>query len=329
MKRPGFRFVFRILVTAGTLAWFFSTVRPESLLQKLTRVNGWMVALAFLINTLWLVPSVFRWRGIARLSGYRLPFWASVRTYVIGSFFNAFLPTGNGGDVVRGFLASREHGFPLGGILGTILVERIIGMLVSLGILIVAGFTLFSRAFVPRNVLVSASVLFICISAAGLVLASKKFRNAVKPLLEKGPFRPFHGGARNAARVIDACWENPRALGSAVLLSLANQIVPIVSGYVTSLAILDFKAPFYVFLVVMPLSFIAVLLPSIGGYGVREAGYILFFGWFGVQAEPAAVFGIIRLLFIWSFAFCGAGLYILDRRDEKKSGISSILKWMR
>jgi uncharacterized protein (TIRG00374 family) len=329
MKRLGYRFIFRILVTAGTLAWFFSAVRLESLLQKLSRVNWWIVALAFIINTLWMVPSVFRWRLIARSGGYRLPLWASVRHFVIGAFFNAFLPTGNGGDFVRGFLASREHGFPLGGILGTILVERIIGMMVTLCLVIIAGFTFFSRIVMPKDILVSATVLFASASAAGVLLASKKFRSIIKPVLQKVPFGPFRNGARDAAHVMGACRENPRTLGSAVLLTLANQFIPIVSSFVASLAIPDFNAPFYAFLLVMPLSFISVLLPSIGGYGVREAGYILFLGWFGVQAEPAAVFGIIRLLFLWLFAFAGAGLYIFERRDKRKNGILSNMKWMQ
>lgn len=328
MKRFETRLLFRVLVTAATLVWFFSTVRLGSLLDRLVGVRWGIVALAFLVNALWVIPSVIRWRGIARLSGYPLPLWASVRQYIIGTFFNAFLPTGNGGDVVRGFLASRASGFPLGGILGTILAERIIGMMVSLCLVLITGFTLFSGTFLPKDVLFSAVVLLVCMSAAGVALISKRFRNLVKTILRKAPFRLLRGGARNAAHVIDSCWKNPAALGSAVLLSLVNQFIPIVSAYMTAWAIPDFNASFYVFLMVIPLSFIAVLLPSIGGYGVREAGYILLFGGFGVQAEPAAVFGIIRLLFIWSFAFCGAGLYILGRRDERKLGIPSAMKLM-
>jgi len=329
MKRFEIRLLFRILVTLATLAWFFSSVRPGSLLARLAGVRWWVAVPAFLVNAGWIFPSALRWRGIARLSGYGLTFMASLRYRVIGSFFNVFLPTGNGGDIVRGFLASRELGYPLGGILGTVLVDRIIGMMVSLGILIVAGFVLFSRALLPGNVLVSAAVLFLCASAAVLVLASKKFRKAVKPLLEKSPLRSFHGGARNAARVVDACWENPRGLGTAVLLSLANQLITIASGYLTSLAIPDFNAPFYVFLLVMPLSFIAVLLPSIGGYGVREAGFVLFFGWFGVPAEPVVVFGIIRMLFLWLFALIGGCVFISGGRIRMKDIIPPDMKWIQ
>ena len=329
MKRPTLTLVFRILVTAAALIWFISAVRPASLLDRLAHVRWPVVALAFLVNAGWVVPSAFRWKGVARAAGYRLPFRAAVRLYVIGSFFGAFLPTGNGGDVVRGLLASRGYGFPVGGMLGTVLVERIIGVTVSLCLVLIAGLLHFTRPFMPRNVLVSAAVLLGCICAAGALLVSGRFRNLLKALLRKVPFRPFREGTTNAGRVMDACVRDPRALGSALLLSLANQCFPILSGFVASLAIPDFRAPLYAFLAVMPLSFVSVLLPSIGGYGVREAGYILFFGWFGVPAGPSAVFGIIRLLSQWLFALGGAVLYISGRRDETQRGVQTPMKWMK
>jgi uncharacterized protein (TIRG00374 family) len=329
MKHRPFRLFFRILVTTAALVWFFSAVRLESLLDRLSHVLWWVVALAFLVNSAWVVPCAIRWKGIARFCGYPLPFRASARYYVIGTFFNSFLPTGNGGDVVRGYLATREYGCPLGGIWGTILVERIIGMMVSLCLVIITGFTIFSGNFVPRNVLVSAAVLFACTAAAGVLLTSGKFRRFIRPVLKKLLFRPFLEGARDFSHVMESCRENPRAMGSAVLFTFANQFIHILSGFVMSLAILDFKAPFVAFLVVIPLSFISVLLPSIGGYGVRESGTLLFFGWFGVQKEPAAVFGILRLLFLWSFSLGGAVLYILDKHDKKKNGISSTFQWNR
>jgi len=329
MKRFQLRLALKILVTAAALAWFFSTARPGVLLDRLAGIRWWIIAPAFLVNTLWVVPSAFRWMGIARLGGFRLTFRASARYYVIGSFFNAFLPTGNGGDIVRGFLASRECGFPLGGIMGTVLVERLIGLFVSLSFVLITGFALVSGAVLPINVLVSAAILLACLTAAGAALKSRACRNLLKSILLKMRFRSFHDSARNAARVIDACWKNPAALGSAAALSFVNQLVPIVSGAMTAMAIPGFDAPFHAFLVVIPLSFITVLLPSIGGVGVREAGFILFFGWFGVSAESAAVFGIIRLLFTWAFAFAGAGLYILRRREERGISVPSILKSMQ
>jgi uncharacterized membrane protein YbhN (UPF0104 family) len=107
-------------------------------------------------------------------------------------------------------------------------------------------------------------------------------------------------------------------MGAAFLATFANQFIQIAGGYLLSSAIPNFSAPFSVFMVVIPLGFISVLLPSIGGYGVAESGTILFFGWFGVQKEPAAAFAICRLLIVWFFALAGAILFALDRQGKKK-----------
>jgi hypothetical protein len=309
----------KILLTAAALAWFFSAVPLPSLLDRLTGIRWRAVVSAFFVNSAWVVPCAFRWKGIARLCGYRLRLMDSVRYYIIGSFFNAFLPTGNGGDVVRGFRASREYGYSLGGMWGTILVERVLGLMVSLFLVVATGFILLSKTAMPRDVLVSAAALFAGMTAAGGFMLSREFRRLVRPVVQRIPLRPLREGARDAARVMEACRRNPRAMVSAVLWTLANQCIPVVSGFVLSFAIPDFKAPFAVFLLVVPLGFISMLLPSIGGYGVREAGTVLFFGWFGVGREPSAVFGIVRLLFLWIFSLIGGVLYIASRRDNGKT----------
>ncbi len=323
MTRSAVRLAFRILVTAGTLAWFIRGVQPVSLADRLSQVRWWIVFPAFLVNALWVGPSAMRWLGVARLSGHALRFRDSVRFYVIGSFFNTFLPTGNGGDVVRGVLASRRYGHPLGVMLGTILTERMIGMAVSLGFVLIGGLAFLSESLVPGNVLISAAALLLVLAAGAALLVSRKFRNLLKTGLRIVPLPAFHDGARQAVRVLDACRDNPRAMVAAVGWSAANQIAPIASSWLLSFAVPGLNAPISVFLVVMPLSFVSTLLPSIGGYGVREAGFILFLGWFGVPAGSAAVFGVIRLLFLWAFALLGAGLYISRGHGKERALVRS------
>jgi uncharacterized protein (TIRG00374 family) len=326
MTRSGARLALRILITAVTLVLFARGMHLQSLPERLGHVRWEIVVPAFLLNTAWIWPSALRWRGVARLSGVRLPFRDAVRFTVIGSFFNAFLPTGNGGDAVRGFLASRRLGHPLGAMLGTVLAERIIGMAVTLCFVVAGGLFFLTGTRVPANVPASAAFLLLCMAAGTALLASRKFRSLLKSALRIVPLPAFHDGARQAARVLDAFRGQLSALASAAGWSAANQAVPIVSSWMLSMAVPGLDAPFLAFCVVIPLSFVAALLPSIGGYGVREAGYILFLGWFGVQAGPAAVFGVIRLLFLWSFAFAGAVLYISGWHGKERTSIRSSLR---
>ncbi|MBN2201388.1 flippase-like domain-containing protein [bacterium] len=326
MKRPVVQIALRILVTALTLAWFIRGLHPESLPDRMAAVRWAMVIPAFLVNSLWVLPSAMRWRGIAALAGYHLRFRDAVRFFLVGSFFNAFLPTGHGGDVVRGVLASRKTGHPAGGMLGTILAERLIGMAVSASFVAFGGLAFRADSRVPPNVWFSAAVLLCGMAAAAALLVSRRFRSVLKSGLRIVPSAAFHDGARQAGRVLDACRRKPGALAGAVGWSAANQLVPILSGWMLTFAIPGLETPFRAFMVVMPLSFVSVLLPSIGGYGVREAGFILFLGWFGVAAGPAAVFGMVRLLFLWMFALAGAGVYISGWHARERASVRSAIK---
>jgi uncharacterized protein (TIRG00374 family) len=199
--RP-FRFALKILVTVATLSWFFSTVPVRILLNSLADVNWRAVAPAFLVYSVWIVPNALRWKSIATACGFPFPLRTSARLYLIGTFFNAFLPTGNGGDIVRGLLMSNRTRYPLGGILGTIFVERITGLLVSLGLIIITGLTVFSRVFRLRGVLLSAAILSACTIAVCILIFSRRFRNLVKPVMQGMLLRRFHDGARDAVHVM-------------------------------------------------------------------------------------------------------------------------------
>ncbi len=60
-----------------------------------------LLALSFCLHALGLLISVHRWRILARAQGDDIPFGFLAKSYLIGKFFNTFLPTSFGGDVVR------------------------------------------------------------------------------------------------------------------------------------------------------------------------------------------------------------------------------------
>ncbi|MBN1894444.1 flippase-like domain-containing protein [bacterium] len=316
MARERLRFGIRLLFTAATVAWFFSSVRMEEMIDGLSHVRWPVLAAALLIHAVWIVPAALRWKRITQICGYRLPFWTSLRYCFIGYFFSTFLPTGNGGDVVRGLMASKDLKLPLGGLYGTILVERIIGLWISLVLVLATGIAFFEHIAIPRPVLISAAVLFGTTLAAGGLIISRSFRGLIRRMLQAASLRRFHSGAQDAVHAFDACRKDFGGMALAGFLTLFSQFIQIASAYVLSLAIPDFRASFGVFFAVIPLTFISVLLPSIGGYGVREAGTVIFFGWFGVPGGPAAMFGILRLLFLWYIALAGGILYVLGRREK-------------
>lgn len=321
------KFWIKFLITIFTLAWFFSRVQFTPLIERLAHVKWNFIAAGFLVSATWVLPSAERWKRLAHTCGYQIGFGKANRLYIISSFFNAFLPTGTGGDVLRGYLVSKENNYPLGSMWGIILLERIIGFVVSLSLVFVTGLIFFSKTPQFKGILLSSFILIIGILTGWLFLSSVRFRNLIKPILKKVTRRSFREGTTHFLSVMTACRQNPRIMLSVIWFTLINQASQIIGGFILSLAILDFKASLLIFLIVIPLSFVSQLLPSIGGYGVREASFVVFFGWFGIDHELAACFGILRLLYLWCFALAGGILYLFGNRDKRASRITMHKSW--
>jgi uncharacterized membrane protein YbhN (UPF0104 family) len=208
--------------------------------------------------------------------------------------------------------------------MGTVFVERFIGLMVTVCLVVGASAIAFSKVAVLKNTLISASVLIVFLLAFVFACVSKRLRRPFIRLIHGIPFPRVWDMAEDVFKVLDTCRDHSRVMMSAVGFSLLNQLVLIISGYTMALAIPGFNAPWYSFPVVIPLIFIAVLLPSIGGYGVREAGFVVFFGWFGINEDTAAAYALFQLLFLWAFALIGAILFAAGRPGEHSHGQGSL-----
>ena len=95
-----------------------------------------LFALAIALVQVGVIVRAYRWLILLKAVGARVPFRRAVYLYFVGSFFNTFLPTGFGGDVVRvigiGEGATSEQAA------GTAVVDRLTGFIVLFLLALVA-----------------------------------------------------------------------------------------------------------------------------------------------------------------------------------------------
>jgi hypothetical protein len=127
------------------------------------------------------------------------------------------------------------------------------------------------------------------------------------------------------ARAIDSCrWT---ALGGALLVSVLFNVIQIGWWAATGLA-LGLDVPISYYLLIVPLMSLALLVPSIGGLGVRENLSPALFSGAGITPEQAValtllVFGLERVA-----SLLGAPIYLASsirearKRDERPDGIT-------
>lgn len=263
---------------------------------------GW-VLLAFVLVIVSLVVRAFRWWLLLRGLGASIGLWRLVELYFVGNFYNAFLPSGFGGDVVRVVEVSQD--VEAGVAAGTVLVDRLTGLLV-LFVLALLALPFRPANFPPTLLWPIVGLCVVGLAAGGVILQGDLALTVVGwlPLWLEGRVMGF---VRPMLTAVRQCGR--QAIGQALAVSAFFTLF-MVGWWFAAAKALGFIIPLSYLLLVIPILSISLLVPSIGGLGVRETLAPLLFA--GVNLSPAqaasmalVVFAVERLS-----GLLGAPIYI-------------------
>ena len=257
------------------------------------------------------------WRWQIILSREQLPFVFLLRLTFIGLFFNNFLPTGAGGDAVKGyyFLKDKERKLDLG---LSIVIDRLIGSLsiMSLGFIAV----MIRFPYISRPSAYAIIILFLAVLAFFLLIAWQGLGRLTGRLVcllpwKRGTHEVDRGeGLRRLYYGFHNYIQDTRSFFCALLVSYATQILAIFANYLVALG-LRASIPLISFLVAIPLIWASTTVPSLGGLGVRETGYLFFFQ---NQMGRENAFGLALIMLAFSFfnSLIGAIVYFVGLRGQ-------------
>ena len=253
----------KIGVTALGLAFVLKSIPLAQIRDDLVIVSWFWLIVALLMITFSLVLRAFRW-GLL-LKGLRavVRFGRLVELYFVGNFYNAFLPSGFGGDAVRILEVARD--VPANVAAGTVLVDRLTGLL-SLFLM-----ALVTMPFRPEAFPDSLATLITVLCAAGLIGGIILFEGS---LIQRfggwlpGRLSPVGDGpiARLLQAVVGCGW---RAILGAFGISFLFNLLLVAWWAAAGLALGYEGIPYTYYLLVVPILSVALLVPSIGGLGVR------------------------------------------------------------
>jgi hypothetical protein len=271
----------RITVSLGLLAILIAGAGSQSLLDLLRRVDlGWY-ALAFGISTLTMILRAARWKIILDAVGARLAFRRALYLNYIGAFFNIFLPTGLGGDVVR--VLEFGPGATPQQATGAILVDRIAGFLVMF-VLALITLPVIAPLLPPLATLLVALMALGAIGAAALLFEGRLLRRWLSRLPRALSLAGDTWLGETYA-VITACGKKAvaRALGQSVLYTLV-----LVGAQIAAAHALGLNVPAWAVAVFLPVITATLLVPlSINGIGIREATMVALYAQVGLSQPQA------------------------------------------
>jgi glycosyltransferase 2 family protein len=278
------------LMLLGYVVWkagLNSAEGREVLLHTLKNVNGFYFILSLICGLVLTVISSWKWKVLLHCRNIEVPFIRLLALYFIGRFFNLFLPTSMGGDVVRVWELGRQSGKKYEA-LASVFVERLSGM-VTLALLSIVAVLVELHTFdLP---ILTASLLFlsglillifwIILDQRPLAFFSRTLGDRVA-LLQKF-FIKLH---RSQEAVLEYK-DNPLALLKVFVISCLFYFMAVVNVWITALTFFP-EVSFDSMLLAVPAIMLVMNLPiSIGGIGLMEAAFALLFPLFGYTTALA------------------------------------------
>src|SRR5262249_54702847 len=170
MRRKHLVFAAQAVVTAGLLALLFRGFDWTVFRAAFSRTPAWFYVASFAVLVLGQALYVFKWKLVLGAMGLSLPFHRLGEQYLLGIFFNNFLPTMIGGDSARVYYLGRQEGYAT--IATSILVDRGLGFLsmAAWGSVLVWWLDITTPAFiVARRVLTVLCAVRVVIVTAALI----------------------------------------------------------------------------------------------------------------------------------------------------------------
>jgi uncharacterized protein (TIRG00374 family) len=313
--------VLKAALSIGLVALLLSRSDVGRLWALARGANGAWIAGAIAAYAAMIAVSAWRWGRLLQAQGVQATTGRLAESFLVATFFNNFLPSNIGGDVVRvtdtaGAAGSKTLAATV------VLVDRGLGV-IALGLIAAAGATL-ARSVGPVGapIVWGGLALFL---ALGLVVVLKPSAIAAvcAPLRRvKTEWVDIRLGRLTGA--LERFRDRPAALalGFGGALVVQALLVAFYAGVARSLSV---PISLSDLAVVVPASLLVQMIPvSLNGLGVREATFGFYFRRLGLPLESALLVSLGGAGLVMAFSLVGAGLYASrQRRPENLQVLDS------
>jgi hypothetical protein len=304
--------LFQLGVTIAVLYWVYHDPHRRAQMAEAIRNADyrWVVVgiLAYMVVE---IAAAFRWNVLLKVQKIHLSLPRLSGLFLIGMFYNQFLPGGTGGDIIKSYYLLKETPDKKAGALLAVVFDRFIGLVALVAItLTLIGFRydFLAQTTATRNLL---WLLLALLGFSVLTLLSTfviSGFNLFHSLPEKFPGRDKLIEISAAYHLYAHHWRATLvAFGASLVAHLATFATFLCAAYA-----LGARVPVVDFFAVMPVERTISALPiSFAGIGLREKVLqIMLSGLCGVPEAKAILIGSLSFLIILVCCLPGAVVYL-------------------
>lgn len=254
----------KFIVSAALLYFIFTKIPFSEVLTIVQKAQPLYVFGALLFFVVSKIIAAFRLNLYFHEIGVLLTQKSNLKLYLLGMFYNLFLPGGIGGDAYKGYYVKQHFEVPTKKVVAVLFFDRLSGLLLLFVFACILGAALKVPELIPFNWLIG-----LCIPLGILI------------------FWGLH--RRFFTYILPVFWRS-NALSSLVQLAQLGCVLMILQALNIQVSTLEYL---FVFLIS---SIVSVLPLTIGGIGSRELVFLYGALWLGLEEDRSV--GISMLFFL-------------------------------
>jgi hypothetical protein len=301
----------KVVVSVGLLWLLLDRTDTSRLWDHVRQASPLWLAAGLALYSLVILLSAWRWRLLLDAQHITVPTGRLINSYLVATFFNNFLPSNIGGDVVR----IRDTAGPAGSktkATTIILMDRGLGLL---GLLFVAAVGSNVAGRIGGRPPAWASLLWLALFG-GVVVSSVAVLAPALVGRVLSPLRRLHQEwvderIGRLTHTLVQFRNRPQALLACFAGAILVQAV-LVGFYAAIAHSMRIPISAWHLAVIVPISFVVQMAPiSLNGFGVREATFTFYFSRIGLPIESALVVSFMGAGLVMLFSLSGAVAYLM------------------
>lgn len=299
---------------SGILVYFIvKDVNFDDIFESFKSSDKLKLIFAFSLHAVGLTVSAIRWKVLLNAQGVQSKIGFLIKSYMVATFFNHFMPSTVGGDSVRAY-DSWRLGENKTKALAVVMVDRFMGLLTLLIFVIIATF--FTEKITSKIPNLNFWLVILSSGAVSIVLfilfpplkLFEKLQNNTNSVIKKV------GSLLHKLGSAFAQFSSKKdALLKALVLSIILQANVVFYYFLISEA-LNFNIDIINFFLIVPLTIFIMMIPiSLNGIGLRENALFFFLSFYGVIKSQAVTFAWLEYGMLLILGIIGGIVYALRK----------------
>lgn len=313
-------FIAKALVSIALIWYLLSQTEFTAVYTSLISANLFWLIIAFITLFIGKILTSYRWQILLEAQNIKISLRFLLASVFVGQFFNSFLPTTVGGDVMRAYDTATESKESTKSIM-SVFTDRLIGIfsLVFLAVIaLIVGYL--SGEDVGFYVLPVLLIFFICTFSMVLLFNEKLF-SLLDRLLRSLRLLKVAGKLNDINKSIALLKTKPRILFIAFMASILLQINVILYYYFIGVS-LDLGVSLLYFSMIVPIALVVLLVPfSINGIGIREGIFVFLLTELGVLPKDAIALSWISFGLLLTHGIIGGIIFALRGVNIRQSQV--------